>query len=278
MRPDAQNSAAYNTIRRLMQFSVERLQHVFDSLEYHVAMFDREWRFTYVNLEAAALLGRSADELRGRCVWELFPEAVGNEYLTASCTTRWPLDASSTAITLSRRSTGCSSIRSIRSLKGCWLLARDVTVERQTAEAQRARETMLRLAQRAGGIGVFDWDLAAGTARCSAEFFAMFGLPELEGSMTADQWNRYLHPLDRERMTAHLARALEGVEPAAADYRILTEDGRTRWLTYSGQLHRTPAGHLRLLGTVLDITARKDAEEELRQARRALPRVREHEQ
>ena len=144
------------------------------------------------------------------------------------------------------------------------VLARDVTAERQAAEAQRARETMLRLAQRAGGIGVFDWDLAAGTARCSAEFFAMFGLPELEGSMTAEQWNRYLHPLDRERMTAHLARALEGVEPAAADYRILTEDGRTRWLTYSGQLHHTPAGHLRLLGTVVDITARKDAEEELR--------------
>ena len=80
LRTDAQNSAAYNTIRRLMQFSVEQLQHVFDSLEYHVAMFDREWRFTYVNLEAAAQLGRSADELRGRCVWELFPEAVGNEY------------------------------------------------------------------------------------------------------------------------------------------------------------------------------------------------------
>jgi PAS domain-containing protein len=73
---------------------------------------------------------------------------------------------------------------------------------------------------------------------------------------------RFIHPDDRERMAAHLERALAGAEAPAADYRIIAADGTTRWLSYAGLLQKTAQGD-RLIGTVLDITERKRLEAEL---------------
>ena len=49
-------------------------------IEDHVAVYDREWRYVYLNPKGAEVLGRTREELLGRCIWEVFPEAVGNQY------------------------------------------------------------------------------------------------------------------------------------------------------------------------------------------------------
>ena len=136
--------------------------------------------------------------------------------------------------------------------------------ERSAAAVLRHREEMLRLAQHAGGVATFEWDFSRQTAQCSPEFFAIFGLPAREGIMTGVEWEQYVHPDDRARLAVHLARAIEGLEPAAADYRITTADGKVRWLSYAGQLQTTPDGP-RMLGIVVDITSRKQAEIALRE-------------
>jgi PAS domain S-box-containing protein len=135
--------------------------------------------------------------------------------------------------------------------------------EREAAASLRGRQELLRLAQRAGGVATFEWDFQNQVAQCSAEFFHLFGLSPEDGVMTGAEWGRFVHPEDRDRMGAHLARALEGREPAAADYRIIAADGVTRWLSYAGQIQRMPGGD-RMLGTVVDITERKRLEAELR--------------
>jgi PAS domain S-box-containing protein len=135
--------------------------------------------------------------------------------------------------------------------------------EREAAAGLRRREEMLKLSQRAGGVATFEWDPLRQQAYGSAEFFRMFGLPARDGLMTAAEWGEFVHPDDRAAMAAHLAHALEGAEPASADYRIVAANGLTRWLTYSGQLLSTPDGD-RMLGIVVDITDRKRLETELR--------------
>jgi PAS domain S-box-containing protein len=135
--------------------------------------------------------------------------------------------------------------------------------ERAAARGLGHREEMLRLAQRAGGVATFEWDFEHQIARCSTEFFRIFGLPDRDGIMPAANWARFVHPDDRDRMAVHLTRALAGAEPAVADYRIIHTDGSVRWLSYAGQLQKTPDGN-RMLGTVVDITDRKRLETELR--------------
>jgi PAS domain S-box-containing protein len=138
--------------------------------------------------------------------------------------------------------------------------------EIDSADTLRHREEMLRLAQRAGGVATFEWDFQHQLANCSPEFFEMFGLPSRDGVMQGAEWAQFVHPDDRERMAAHLARALARTEPAASDYRIIRADGVERWLTYTGQIRDTPAG-ARMLGTVADITDRKRMESALREAK-----------
>jgi PAS domain S-box-containing protein len=135
--------------------------------------------------------------------------------------------------------------------------------ERDAAAMIGYREQMLRLAQRAGGVATFEWDFHNQVAQCSEEFFRILGLQPRDGAITGAEWGRFVHPDDRERMAAHLARAVEGGEPAAADYRIVAADGTVRWLSYSGQVHSAP-NHQRMLGTVVDISDRKRLEAELR--------------
>ncbi len=140
--------------------------------------------------------------------------------------------------------------------------------QRVSADTLRRREQMLRLAQHAGGVATFEWDFENQIATCSPEFFAIFGLPDRNGEMKRAEWAQFVHPDDRERMATHLARALQGAEPAAADYRIVRADGAERWLSYAGHLEQMPEG-ARMLGTVLDITARKTTEAALHDAKTA---------
>jgi PAS domain S-box-containing protein len=251
-----------------MRVAPERFLEIFDSLDYHVAIYDRDWRYTYVNAEAARVLGRSADELLGRSLWELFPEAIGNQYH------RELHDAAATGRAIHGDHYHAPFDRWFENHiyplpDGVLVLSRDVTDERAAAHAAHEREHMLRLAQQAGGVATFVWDFVNQQAQCSAEFFRIFGLPEQEGAMPAGEWAAFLHPEDRDRMAAHVARALRGEEPAAADYRIVRRDGSLRWLSYAGQLLPTAHGD-RMIGTVIDVTARMEAEAALRHSRDVL--------
>jgi PAS domain S-box-containing protein len=161
-------------------------------------------------------------------------------------------------------------------LSGTALLLAAAIAERETSERRekeaasvlRERDELLRLAQRAGGVATFAWDFQNQIAQCSAEFFRIFGLPEHDGEIAMSDWAEFVHPADRERMSAHLARALDGQEPAVADYRIVRHDGSVRWLSYAGRLEKTADGD-RMLGTVLDVTARKRTEIVLEEAKNA---------
>jgi PAS domain S-box-containing protein len=56
-----------------------RLLETIESISDGFITFDDEWRFTYANGEAQRLLGKARDELIGKVVWELFPDAIGSQ-------------------------------------------------------------------------------------------------------------------------------------------------------------------------------------------------------
>jgi len=56
------------------------LELLLASIDDHLVTYDREWRYKFVNDAAARVLGKKPDELLGKSIWKLFPEAVGNQY------------------------------------------------------------------------------------------------------------------------------------------------------------------------------------------------------
>lgn len=124
-----------------MRVDADRLLHIFDSQDYHLAIYDREWRYTYVNEEAARILGRRPDELLGRSIWELFPEAVGNQYY------RELHEAVAAGRVIHSEHFYAPFNQWFENHiyplpDGVMVLARDVTEQRSAAEALRARDAI----------------------------------------------------------------------------------------------------------------------------------------
>lgn len=58
----------------------EQLEQILASINDHFIMYDRDWRFVYVNDRASQGLGLAREQLIGQRIWDLFPSSVGNFY------------------------------------------------------------------------------------------------------------------------------------------------------------------------------------------------------
>jgi PAS domain S-box-containing protein len=58
----------------------QRLAILIAAIDDHLVVYDRAWRYTFVNEAASRVLGVPAEALLGQCIWELYPAAVGNAY------------------------------------------------------------------------------------------------------------------------------------------------------------------------------------------------------
>ena len=67
-------------VREEREAAVERFEDTLERIDDAFFALDEEWRFTYVNEKAAALLDRDPDELLGADVWSEFPAALGEAY------------------------------------------------------------------------------------------------------------------------------------------------------------------------------------------------------
>ncbi len=140
-------------------------------------------------------------------------------------------------------------------------------VARRKLEAVGER---LHLAQRAARLGTYHWHLPSGNVEWSPEFCEAAGF---DLSQHAD-WDFYLsrvHPHDRELARKELLGSVEASNELLEihDHRLIDDEGNERWVAFSGQIHRDASGTAdRIVGSVADITPRKQAERELKESRK----------
>ena len=136
----------------------------------------------------------------------------------------------------------------------------------------RERETQLRrssefleFAQAAGGFGVFDLDLVTGQVTGTPLFFDLVGIVNQKSLFTRDEWLATVHPEDLEGLIGSLNAAIESHGRFQAEYRTLVLEGKSRWLAGRGQVIVDAEGlPARIVGTVTDVTERKQLEDTLR--------------
>jgi PAS domain S-box-containing protein len=149
-------------------------------------------------------------------------------------------------------------------------------VEQAQAEARlRASDERLRAATEAANVGAWDLDLNTGTLRWDDRCKAMFGLPpEAEVSLETSFYGS-LHPDDRERLRRAIGRATDPALREAYDveYRTIAPDGAQRWISAKGRAAFEDGRAVRFVGTVVDISDRKGAEEALASSEAALQRL-----
>ena len=162
------------------------------------------------------------------------------------------------------------------------VLSADVALRRRTEEAlrrsqaeldARVRERTAALtdanihlseAQRLANLGSWSWEVANDRVIWSDQLCEIYGIrPGTFGGRLED-YLTFVHPDDRDAVTASAAAALrEGIH-FRHDERIVRPDGSIRQLKSVGEVIRDEAGRpVRLLGVCLDVTERKEAERAL---------------
>jgi two-component sensor histidine kinase/PAS domain-containing protein len=138
--------------------------------------------------------------------------------------------------------------------------------ERTRAEADlRASEERLRLSQDAGGIGLWDWNVATQEIVWSDSLRRLWRIPpDVEPSFRL--FLDHVHPGDRKRAEHHTRGVLCGDHPFDIELRTLERQGGVRWIAARGELISDPqtGRPVRMIGTCQDITERKRAEEQQR--------------
>ncbi|MBD2340500.1 response regulator [Calothrix sp. FACHB-156] len=144
----------------------------------------------------------------------------------------------------------------------------DITLRKQSENALRLSEERLKLALDSVDEGLWDWNLATGEVYRSPRWATMLGYEPEEIENTIKVKNRLIHPEDLPIMHQRLIAHFKGRTPFyEAEARFLTKSGAWKWILDRGKLvsYDSQGKPLRMVGTHLDITERKNAEALLQQ-------------
>ncbi|EGV31132.1 multi-sensor signal transduction histidine kinase [Thiorhodococcus drewsii AZ1] len=146
-------------------------------------------------------------------------------------------------------------------------LVHPLTPQRETESALRESEERLSLALAVAGQGLYDLDIPTGRAIVNDAYARMLGYAPDELDLTPDIWANWLHPDDYQHMLALYDDCVEGRrDDYQTELRLRTREGGWIWVLSAGRVvRRLVTGRaVRMIGTLLDITARKESETKLK--------------
>jgi PAS domain S-box-containing protein len=154
------------------------------------------------------------------------------------------------------------------------LLQRNRTISKKVDEATdelAESRQRLDLALASSGIGTWDWNIADDAVFWDKALHRIMGTDPGEEDRDLISFTKLVHPKDAQRFESEINEALGGEKDYASEYRFLRPNGDVRTLEARGHVIRDAAGEpLRMIGTCMDITERKQAEEELKKLSQAV--------
>jgi len=159
--------------------------------------------------------------------------------------------------------------RALDLLDVCRLQAELAVENAHSKEAVRRHEAGLELALEAGKMGSFEWNIQTNELKWSDNLEAIHGLAPGTFDGTFESFQALIHRDDRAGVLEKIRRSVETGAEYEAEFRSATPDGSIHWILGKGTVLRDEhGGPWRMVGICMDITARKNAEEELRESDR----------
>jgi PAS domain S-box-containing protein len=142
---------------------------------------------------------------------------------------------------------------------------RDVTAQKEAERALRASDDRLSMALAAATMGIWEWIISTGEVIWSKEAGLIFGLAEGGTVGTLDEFLSRVHPDDRPAIRGRFAELTERLHAGQlydGEYRVVWPSGDVRWVAAKGRVDFDSSGAaIRMLGTVMDVTQRKQTED-----------------
>ena len=141
-------------------------------------------------------------------------------------------------------------------------------LQAEVIERQHVQER-LELAQKAGKIGTFEWNIETSTFTWSQELEALYRAPPGTFETTLKALIQRVHSDDRDYIREAHVEATQGVTALDAEFRIICPDEETRWIAAKGTLFPAESGRSpRMIGVHIDITEQKRLEEQFLRSQR----------
>ncbi|MEM7180611.1 MAG: PAS domain-containing protein [Spirochaetota bacterium] len=146
----------------------------------------------------------------------------------------------------------------------------DISQRKFTEEKLTQQKILLDKSQKSSQIGSFDWDIAKDETNWSDELYRIAGsTPETFDGSTKTFFQEIIHPEDRDRINKITQQVIEENHAIPVEYRIVRKSGEVRHVSGQGEVILDEEGNpTRIIGTIQDITERKELELSLRQAQK----------
>lgn len=287
-KTDAQGNVFFDgvvvdiTVRKLAEESVRnsesRLRAILENAADGIITIDEQGIVESFNPAAVGMFGYAAEEIIGQSVNLLMPLPHREEHHRYLA--RYGAGGPSKVIGIRREEMGRRADGSVfpmdlsvseLQLSGRRIfsgIVRDITTRKQAEQAVKESQERFALAVRGTNDGIWDWNVLTGEIYYSPRWKTMLGYEEHEVENTFAGWERLLHPEDRQRASEAVQAYFSGrTESYELEHRLRHKDGTYRWILARGVALRDPQGNpLRMAGSHVDLTARKQAEDQLRRA------------
>jgi PAS domain S-box-containing protein len=258
--------------------SEERWRSVFENSAIGVAVADLNGRFLATNHVFQAMVGYTEEELRAvnfldlthedyrQANWALITELLEGKRRQFQIEKKYRRKDGSLIWVSNNVSLVPGSERVPRSIMA---LSEDITERKRAEQALQRSEANLAEAQRMTHTGSWVWNVRTDALFWSQEIFRIYGYdPEKMAHPTWDFLER-VHPEDRPQLERR--KKMESTQKewadSEADFRIVLADGTIRHLHSIGHPLRDGSGEvIEVVGTVIDVTERKRAEEALQRS------------
>ena len=253
--------------------SEERYREIVETTSEGVWVLDAEQRTTFVNPRMAEMLGYRIDEVLGRPPRDFkFPDApeetsvaleerrrgfggqMERVYVRKDGSTIWTLNSMS----IIRGEDG--------SYQGALAMVTDISERKANERRLEEGSRLLAEAQRLAHLGSWEWSLADNSVLWSDETYRIFGLEQEDFHSSYDAYLDRVHPDDRGRV-ASLMEALPATpERIVYECRIVRPDGQVRVIETRGEPVLEGDRPVKVVGTALDVTDRRRAEDDIRRS------------
>ena len=258
--------------------SEQRYRRLVDTASEGIWELDEQYTTTLVNRRMAEMLGYEPQEMAGRRLGEfLFADdmallpgriAARRQGLTERYEQRYRhKDGRAVWMYVSATSVRDAGQRFL----GSFAMLMDITERKLAEEALRRTAGYLAETQRLTHTGTFVSDATTKPLFWSEEHLRIFGFDPQQGLPTRDQALQRIHPEDLGRVMQAFDRIIHAKVDADVEYRVVSPDGTVKHTYAQGHPILNAHGEfVEIVGTTVDITERKRAEDELRKHREHL--------